>query len=160
MIHQKTNDERNATLGWNVRFADGMVRYANADPMDTATDVGKIPNHRRIAAVLTGYDDLTVSEIVEKAGLPRIDASIATNELKRQGHLFVMIGTGRPQRWAVLDKLQRELSDNSRQLSTNTGGEIVRGTPIGSPIDDNSPGSGGGNETELPPTSDLWYLDD
>ena len=134
MIHQKTNDERNPTLGWNVEFNNSSVRYHDADPMDTTTDMNKIPATVRIEAVLD--KPMTAAEIATETGIP---AAQVTNYLKRNSSRFVKYGSGRPQRWAKATRFEPELSDNKRLLSPDTGGEIVNTPPKGGGLNDNIP---------------------
>ena len=137
VIHRKTNDERNPTLAWEVTFDPDAITFRKADPLSTTTDTRKLPPLVRIQDCLGREGALTVAEIKEKTGVAQAQA---TNVLKRAPDTFVKVGAGRPQRWGLVDQSQRELSDKTRQLSSDPGGELSTAPPKGGGASDNTPG--------------------
>ena len=99
MIHQKTNDERNATLGWTVQFGDGRVKYANADPLDTTTDMSTIPLIRRVTAVL--LEDPAARSTQAIADEVGSSNNAIGNLFRSSSDQFVVIGGGKPQLWQL-----------------------------------------------------------
>lgn len=138
LIHRKTNDERNPTLAWRVTFDQGRITFAKADPVEVATDQRKLPVSVRLKAALLGENNRTAKELAEELGIP---ADQIINGLKRSPTFFGKIGSGRPQRWALLVKPQPELPRQNKQLSDNSGGLLSGDTPLRGDVtvNDNSP---------------------
>ena len=100
MIHQKTNDERNKTLGWNVQFGNDEVRYTNADPLDTTTDLSKIPLIVRVKRAFS--EDSTprsAKAIGEEIGSSENSVG---NLFRNTPDTFVILGKGKPKLWGLL----------------------------------------------------------
>ena len=156
MIHQKTNDERNATLGWTVQFGDGRVKSANADPLDTTTDMSTIPLIRRVTAVLLENPAARSTQaIADEVGSSN---NAIGNLFRGSSDQFVVIGAGKPQLWQLKsDRIPPvESGGNTSGIGVSTNDPPLRGEGLM----ETNPHPGEEKETKLPPTSDLWYLED
>ena len=158
LIPNKINTlgERPKPFALNLEINETSIRYVSADMASVPTLSKKLSMSDRIAAVLRG-GALEVQEIAEELDVKEADVRTPLNRGKNKRFVQnVVSGT-----WGLMaHNTEEETPSESEEEGVTQMPPPVRGADVTTPVHNKNVTPHNTKENVMPPTSDLWYLND
>ena len=158
LIPNKINTlgERPKPFALNLEINEDSIRYVSADMASVPTLSKKLSMPDRIASVLRG-GALAVQEIAEELDVKEADVRTPLNRGKNKRFVQnVVSGT-----WGLMaHNTEEETPSESEEEGVTQMPPPVRGADVTTPVHNKNVTPHNTKENVMPPTSDLWYLND
>ena len=157
LIPNKINTlgERPKPFALNLEINEDSIRYVSADMASVPTLSKKLSMPDRIASVLRG-GALSVQGIAEELGVKEADVRTPLNR-GRNKRFVQNVATGT---WGLMAHNTEEETPSESEEEGVTPMAPVRGASVTTPVHNKNVTPHNTKENVMPPTSDLWYLED